>query len=169
MEQTRKHRMELTLPSDTEIQMRRRFDAPRALVFAAWTQPEHLVHWFGCGSMSMPVCESDLWPGGRYRYVLREESGQEHPFTGEHLELDPPARLVQTQIYDVPPFNANVATVTVIFEESGGVTTVTEVIRHGSKEARDGHLQSGMESGAALALDRLEDLLDRLVRESSGQ
>jgi len=159
MTTTRKYRMELSLPNDREILMSRKLDAPRALVFEVWTKPEHIVRWWGCGTMSMPVCDADLRPGGTYRYVLREDNGQEHPFTGTYRVVEPPSRLVHTQIYDVAPFNEHEAEVTVTFTEEDGVTTVSERVRHASQAARDGHLQSGMEEGAATSFDRLEDLV----------
>jgi uncharacterized protein YndB with AHSA1/START domain len=106
----------------------------------------------------MLTCEADVSPGGRWRYVAKIH-GSEMPMKGEYLEVDRPRRIVHTSIYDVEPFNAAVATVTVTFEEDGSSTLVTETIRHTCREFRDGHVQSGMEKGASESLDHLEALL----------
>jgi uncharacterized protein YndB with AHSA1/START domain len=159
---TTKNKLVVTTPSDLEIVMTRDFDAPAALVFEVFTQPEHVKQWWGCSSQAMPVCDIDLRVGGAYRYVFREESGVQHPFIGVYREIQPPTRLVHTQIYDVEPYNAFEAVVTLEFTESGGKTTMKETIAHATKEARDGHLMSGMEEGAALSLDRVDDLLAKL-------
>lgn len=153
-------RLEITLPSDREIVLTRTFDAPRRLVFEAWTRPEHVRRWWGgCNETALVVCDIDLRVGGEFRYVMRGTDGQDYPFKGVYREIAPPERLVHTQIFDVEPYSASEAVITVIFEEHEGRTTMTETIAHPSREARDGHLQSGMEHGAASALDRLAELL----------
>ena len=92
-----------------------------------------------------------------------DEDGSEAPFPGVFREIDPPNRVSYTWIYDVPPFNQFEAIETVVLEERDGRTIATTTVLHQSKEARDGHVQSGMERGAAETLDRLEDLLKRMA------
>lgn len=151
-----KNKLTVTTPSDLEIFMTREFDAPCELVFRAMTDPKHIVNWFGNGPESMPVCDMDFRVGGKYRFVVTDSSGGQHPFAGEVLEIDAPNRMVQTQVYDIEPFNQFPATITLELIDLGGRTRMNETIRHMTKEARDGHLMSGMEEGAGLALDRLE-------------
>jgi len=158
----RKNKLVVSLPSDLEIKLERAFDAPAALVFEAWTNPAHVAQWWGCDGSEMLVCEADVRVGGAWRYTM-QIGDHVMPMKGEYLEVDRPHRLVHTSIYDVEPYNAAVATVTVTFEEVEGRTLMTEVIRHTAKEFRDGHVQSGMEMGAGQSLNHLEDLLRTLV------
>ncbi len=156
--------LQVTTPSDREIVMTRTFDAPRELVFEAWTRPEHVRHWWGWRSSTMIVCEADVRPGGSWRYVTREENGMEVPFTGIYQEVTPPERVVHTAIFDVEPFNAgDPALTTVTFTEEGGRTVVTTTTLYPSREIRDGVLESGMESGAAESYDRLAEHLETMV------
>lgn len=149
----------LTLPSDREIVVTRVFNAPRRLVFEAWTQPEHVKRWFGgCRSMTMTVCEIDLRVGGTWRYVLHDSSsGTNHGFSGEYCEIVPPERLVSTERYE-PIVNSDRLN-TLTLTEQDGQTTLHVHIQHSSAEQRDGHLQSGMEVGLRETLNRLEELL----------
>lgn len=153
----------VTLPSDREILITRVFNAPRKLVFAAWTQPEHVKRWFGgCSSMTMTVCEIDLRVGGRWRYVLHDSSnGTEHGFSGEYREIVPPERLVATERYEPVPNSDHLNTLTLT--EQDGKTTLRVHIQHQSMEQRDGHLQSGMEVGLRETLNRLEILLQSIA------
>ncbi|BCM91014.1 hypothetical protein IAD21_02878 [Abditibacteriota bacterium] len=153
-----KNVMTLTLPSDLEFTLTRVFNAPRHLVFAAWTEPEHVKRWWGCNGSAMPVCEIDLRVGGAWRYVVRMPDGAEFGFNGVYREIEAPKRLVHTSIFE--PMPEHEALVTVLFEEHDGKTTLIETTLHKSVEARDGHLQSGMEAGAAQTFDRLEALLE---------
>ena len=156
--------LKITTPSDREIVVTRAFDAPRDLVFEAWTKPEHVRHWWGWRSSTMIVCEAEVRPGGSWRYVTREESGVEVPFTGVYREVTPPERVVHTEIYDVAPFNSgDPAVTTVTFREEAGRTTVTATTLYPTKEIRDTVLQSRMEAGAAESYDRLAELLGTLV------
>jgi len=144
--------------------MTRAFDAPRDLVFEAWTKPEHVRHWWGWRSSTMVHCEAEVRPGGSWRYVTREENGVEVPFTGVYQEVTPPERLVHTEIYDVEPFNSgDPAVTTVTFHEEDGRTTVTVTTIYPTKEVRDMVLGSGMEVGAAESYDRLAERLASLV------
>lgn len=152
-------RMTLITPSDREIILTRVFDAPRRLVFEAWTQPEHVKQWYGCHIMTLLVCEIELRVGGAYRYVMRGPDGVEHTMKGVYREIVPPARLVYTEGYVTEGFASDDAIVTVLFAEHDGMTTMTSTILHQSRENRDRHLNTGMESGAAETLDRLAEHL----------
>ena len=156
--------LQVTTPSEREIVITRAFDAPRELVFEAWTQPEHVRHWWGWRSSTMIVCEADVRPGGSWRYVTREENGMEVPFTGVYQEVTPPERVVHTEIYDVEPFNAgDPAVSTVTFSEQDGRTTVTVTTLYPTREVRDMVLGSGMEAGAAESYNRLAEHLETLL------
>jgi len=153
----------VTTPSEREILITRDFDAPRWLVFEAWTTPEHVRRWYGCGTMAMSVCEIDLRPDGAWRYVLREADGTEHRFRGTYREVAPPGRLVYTESYDLPGMGwTPEATVTLTLEEIDGKTRMTSRVLHQSVEMRDGHLGSGMEVGMQETFNRLAELLAEL-------
>jgi uncharacterized protein YndB with AHSA1/START domain len=153
----------LTLPSDQEIRLTRVFDAPRRLVWEACTKPEHVRRWWGLRSLTMTVCEMDFRPGGAWRFVLRSPDGQEFPFKGEYREIVPHERVVNTFVFDVEGIRDFPAVETVTFEEHDGRTMLTATVLHQSKEARDGHLQSGMETGSAESYDRLAELLQTMA------
>jgi uncharacterized protein YndB with AHSA1/START domain len=156
--------LQVTTPSDREVVFTRAFDAPRELVFEAWTNPEHVRHWWGLRESTMLLCEADVRPGGSWRYVTTAEDGAEVPFTGVYQEVTPPERLVYTEMYDVEPFNSGdpaVNTVAFTPEEGGTLVTVTTV--YPSKEVRDFALSSGMEAGAAESYDRLAEHLTTLA------
>jgi uncharacterized protein YndB with AHSA1/START domain len=155
--------MTLRLPSDLELETSRVLNAPRELVFDAYTRREHVREWWGQKDSTLPVCEIDLRPGGAWRFVEHAADGNEYPFKGEFLEVSPPERLVNTFIFDVEPFNARAAVVTITFEDLGARTRVTEHMRFETKDDRDGMLQSGMEEGAAQSYERLDALLARLA------
>jgi uncharacterized protein YndB with AHSA1/START domain len=148
----------ITTPTDREIVLTRSFAAPRSLVFEAWTTPEHVRHWWGCSPLV--ICEIDLRGGGAWRYVMRLQNGEEHGFHGVYREVVAPARLVHTFIYEPMPQHG--ALNTVLFQERNGRTTVIETVLHQTTEARDGHLHSGMEAGAAQSLNRLEAYLETM-------
>jgi uncharacterized protein YndB with AHSA1/START domain len=141
------------------------FNAPRRLVFEAHTKPEHVSRWWGLRGHTMSVCEMDFRPGGAWRFVLRSPDGREDPFKGVYREIVPPERLVYTFIYDVPGIRDHEAVETLTFEEHDGRTTLTNTMVHKTVEARDGHLQAGMEAGAAETLDRLAELVQMMDRE----
>lgn len=156
----------VTTPSDREIVMTRVFDAPRQLVFDAWTKPEHLVQWFGRRGDEMTVCEVDLRVGGAYRFVWRLREGGEMGMGGVYREVVPPERLVSTEVFEGEYFEqmGGGSTInTLTFEERDGKTTMTITSLYGSREARDAAIQTGMEEGAAEGFDRLAELLQTLV------
>jgi uncharacterized protein YndB with AHSA1/START domain len=153
---------QVTTPSDTEIRLTRLFDAPRALVFEALTRPEHVRRWWGILSdkHSVPVCEIDLRPGGAWRFVGRGPEGDYPAFYGVYREIDPPARLVYTEIFE--PFPDAESVVTTVLSEEHGKTRVTVTARYPSIQVRDTVLGTGMERGAGISYDRLEDLVAEL-------
>ena len=155
----------VTLPSDTEILITRQFDAPAELVFEAITTPELVKRWWGFGTSVWEVCDIDLRVGGSWRYVIRDNDA-EVGFHGVYREIDAPHRIVSTEAFeglaafgvmDDPDDVASVNTVTL--DEVDGVTTMSTLVRHVTKEHRDGHIQSGMEGGMNVSMDRLEDLV----------
>lgn len=154
-----KPRMKLSLPSGLEIVLVREFDAPRRKVFEAWTNPDHVKQWYGCGVSTLIVCEIDLRVQGAYRYVLRMPDGAECMMSGVYLEIVRPDRLVYTERFVSRDFESNEAFVTVTFSERDGRTRMTSTILHQNTEDRDTSLSSGVETGAAKTLDRLEQHL----------
>lgn len=155
-------KLAVTLPSDTEILMERVFDAPRPLVWEAMTKVEHVRRWWCCmDGYTMTVCEIDLRVGGAYRYVMVGADGNEVGFRGEYREIVAPARIVHTEIFEPYPDSPTVVTMTL--EERDGKTHYTSRVVHDSQYARDMHVQSGMEYGANLALDRVEEIAQALA------
>jgi len=146
-------KLEVTLPSDTEILMTRVFDAPRRLVFEAMTKAEYVRRWWCCmDGYTMTVCDVDLRVGGRYRYVMVGPYG-EVAFNGVYQEIVPPERIVHSEFFEPHPDGI---IVTMTLEERDGKTYYRSLIRAINKEQRDGIIASGMEGGADLALDYLE-------------
>lgn len=156
----------VSTPSDREIQVTRDFDAPRTLVFAAFTRPELVRRWLlGPPGWTMPVCEIDLRVGGTYRYDWRsEKDGSLMGLGGIFREIKIPARIVATERFDDTWYPGD-ALDTTVFEETRGTTKTTITIMYESKEARDTARRSGMEYGLAAGYDRLETLLPTLARE----
>jgi len=157
MPATEKVALQLAFPSDRETVITRTFAAPRKLVFAAMTQPEHVRQWYGLHDQTMKVCEIDLRVGGKWRYVVQMPDGNEFAFSGEYLEIAPPERLVSTEWFEAIPGSDYVATVT--FSEQDGKTTLTSHLRYQSPEHRDGHVNSGMEWGMQQTFARLDEHL----------
>jgi uncharacterized protein YndB with AHSA1/START domain len=151
----------VTAPSDQEIRLTRLFHAPRELVFEAMTRPEHVKEWWGRlgEGYSVPVCEIDFRPGGAWRFVNRHPQG-EAVFYGEYREIDPPGRVVFTEIF--APFPDSVSVVTAELTEEGDQTRLTATVRYPSQQVRDMVMGTGMAQGAGISYDRLEDLLARL-------
>ncbi|MGK3987107.1 SRPBCC family protein [Sorangium sp. So ce136] len=153
----------VTTPSEKEICMTRLFNAPRQLVFEVMTKPEHVRRWWGClnEGYSVPVCEIDLRPGGKWRFVNRHPKG-EAAFHGEYKEITPPSRLVFTEIFEDYPDTVSV--VTTVLSDEGGKTRMTATVRYPSLEVRDIVMGTGMAEGAGLSYDRLEELVTQLQR-----
>jgi uncharacterized protein YndB with AHSA1/START domain len=153
--------LSVSLPSDREIRMTRTFDAPRALVYEAFSKPEHVGHWWGPAGASLPVCEMDFRPGGKWRFVTHETDGNDYGFRGEYREVVPPERIVWTFEFEGMPGHVSVETMD--FQERDGKTTITSTTVFDSVEDRDGMLQSGMETGAAESYNRLEAYLKTMA------
>ena len=146
----------VTLPADDQILITREFDAPRHLVYEAWTRPELVKRWWHANRGEMTVAEIDLRVGGRWRYVMVTPDGFEVAFHGEYREIVPNERLVSTEVYEAMPDVEAVDTVTLA--EADGRTTLTLLVQHTSKEHRDAHVESGMEDGLQDAFDLLEQV-----------
>ena len=147
----------VTTPSDTEIQLTRLFDAPRHLVFEAMSKPEHIKRWWGNlgDGYSVPVCEVDLRVGGKWRFVNRHPKGDAE-FYGVYREIAPPERIVFTEIFAEFPDTESV--VTAVLTEEQGKTRLNARSKYPSKAVRDMVLSTGMEKGAALSYDRLDEV-----------
>jgi uncharacterized protein YndB with AHSA1/START domain len=160
-------RLTVTTPSDREIALTRVLDAPRHLVFAAYTRPELLQRWLGVlAGWSWAVCEIDLRVGGAYRYVWRGPDGAEMGMGGVYREIDPPARIVATEKFDQSWYPGEaVSTVTLV--ERDGRTTLTLTVCYESRAARDAVLKSPMEQGMAAGFDNLAALLATLAAEAT--
>lgn len=151
----------VTTPSDLEIVLTRDFDASRELVFDAFSQPDHVRHWWGQAGSTLAQCEMDFRPGGKWRFVERDKNGQEWGFRGEVREIVKPERIVQTFEFEGMPGHVSVETMRL--EDIGGRTRVTVTSVFASVEDRDGMIQSGMEKGAGESYDRLEAYLQGLA------
>jgi uncharacterized protein YndB with AHSA1/START domain len=149
----------VTLPTDEQILITREFDAPRHLVYKAWTTPELVRRWWHAKRGEMTVCEIDLRVGGRWRYVMMTPDGQEVGFHGEYREIVPNERIVSTEAYEgIPNADEHAALDTLTLTEADGRTTVTILVEHPNKSGRDAHIESGMEAGLQDALDLLEEV-----------
>jgi uncharacterized protein YndB with AHSA1/START domain len=151
--------LKITTPSDLEIEMTREFDAPRHLVFDAMTKPEYVQRWFGCTEARMVACEIDLRVGGAYRFVFGLSEGRELTLRGTYVDIVRPERVAFMEQMIMPGLTSDEYRVTSTFVETGGRTRLTTTIRHNSKEARDGHLNSGIEKGVEPAYNRLAEVV----------
>jgi uncharacterized protein YndB with AHSA1/START domain len=151
--------LQVTTPSEREIAMTRVFDAPRHLVFEAYTKPELLKRWLGVrNGWTLAVCEIDLRVGGKYRYVWRGAKGQEMGMGGIFVEIEPPERIVSTEAFDESWYPGE-AVGTVLLVEQDGQTTLTLSVLYQSKEARDTALQTPMTEGVSESFDKLAEVL----------
>jgi len=150
-----------TTPTDREIMITRVVDAPRRIVFDAFTTPKHVPNWLtGPEGWTMPVCEIDLRPGGKWRYVYRKSGGQEMTLSGSFREVTPPERLISTESWG-PEWPETVNTL--VLTESGGHATITITVTYPSKDARDAALKTGMKEGMDQGFAKLDRLLKGLV------
>ena len=152
--------LKLATRGDREILLTRVFDAPRRMVFDAFTKPELVKQWLlGPPGWTMPVCDIDLRVGGSYRYVWRNTTdGNEMGMGGVYREIAAPERIVATEKFDEAWYPGE-AVGTLVLSERGGKTTVTQTVLYQSREARDAVLKSGMEKGVSASYDRLAELL----------
>lgn len=145
----------VTLPTDTQILIKREFAAPKHLVYKAWTTPELVRRWWSAKRGKVTTADIDLRVGGTWRWVMVLEDGFEVAFHGEYRELVPNERIVCTEVYEGMADAEALNTMT--FTEVGGRTILTILVDHKSKEGRDGHVNSGMEAGMQDAMDLLEE------------
>jgi uncharacterized protein YndB with AHSA1/START domain len=166
MAMTSSGRATLTLPTDEQILITREFDAPRHLVYRAWTTPELVKRWWHANRGEVTVVEIDLRVGGKWRYVMVADDGMEVGFHGEYLEIVPDELIVSTETYEGLPEGVSEeegSTVnTATFTEADGRTTVTLLIQATSKISRDAIIDSGMEAGLQDALDLVEQVANSL-------
>jgi len=146
----------VTLPTDEQILITREFDAPKQLVYKASTTPELVKRWWSGRRGAMTIAEIDLRVGGTWRYVMEAEGGFEVAFHGEYREIVPDERIVNTEVYEGMPDGEALNTVT--FTEADGRTTLAALVQHSSREHRDAHINSGMESGMQEGMDLLEQV-----------
>jgi uncharacterized protein YndB with AHSA1/START domain len=150
----------VTLPTDEQILITREFDAPKRLVYRAWTTPELVMRWWSGRRGAMKSAEIDLRVGGAWRYVMVAEGGYEVAFHGEFREIVPDERIVTTEVYelpDAPPLAPEDEPLNIVtFTEAGGRTTLEILVQTTSRELRDVIIDSGMEGGMQEAMDRLE-------------
>jgi uncharacterized protein YndB with AHSA1/START domain len=152
----------VTLPTDEQILITREFDAPKHLVYKAWTTPELVKRWWSGRRGEMTLAEIDLRVGGKWRYVMVANGGFEVAFHGEYREIVPDERIVTTEVYEMPdaePLPAADEPLNIItFTEVGGRTILTLLVQTTSKELRDAIIDSGMEAGMQEGMDLLEQL-----------
>jgi uncharacterized protein YndB with AHSA1/START domain len=156
----------VSLPSDCEIVITRVFDAPAALVFDAWTTPRYVRRWWGSAEAPVVACDIDLRVGGSWRYVVRRDEGSEIAWHGTYQTISRPELLVSTEVFEGFPDAEAVNSMTLT--ENDGSTTLVVTALHSCREHRDGHIESGMEPGMQLALNRIDDLLAEAMSASSG-
>jgi uncharacterized protein YndB with AHSA1/START domain len=147
----------LTLPNDTQILITRDFDAPRHLVYRAWTTPDLVRRWWHAKRGEVTVAEIDLRVGGRWRYAMVMPSGDEVAFHGAYREIVPEERIVSTEVFEGFPDHEALNTLTFADNHNRDGTLVTILNEHSSREVRDMVLKTGMEDGLQDALDLLEE------------
>jgi uncharacterized protein YndB with AHSA1/START domain len=156
----------VTLPTDEQIRITRDFDAPRHLVYKAWTTPELVKRWWNAKRGEVTIAEIDLRVGGKWRYVMVTPDGTEVGFHGVYREIVPDELLVTTEVYEGLPEGVSEedgATLnTAAFTEADGRTTLTILVQAKNKASRDAIIESGMEDGLQDALDLAEEVVSSL-------
>jgi len=142
-----------------DLVFERTFDAPRELIWKAFTDPELIPRWWGPHGTTTTVAEMDVRPGGSWRYVSHADDRDDVAFYGEYLEVEPPERIKWTFLFEVEGIGAQGGPETITFDDIGGKTKVTAISHMGSIEAIEGALATGMVGGAIETWDRLEALL----------
>jgi uncharacterized protein YndB with AHSA1/START domain len=152
----------VTLPTDQQILITREFDAPKHLVYRAWTTPELVKRWWAGQRGEVTSVEIDLRVGGMWRCVIVASGGHEVAFHGEYYEIVPDERIVSSEVYEMPEAegdgDARPPLVTITFTEAGGRTTLAQLIQCHHQELRDTIIDSGMEGGMQAAMDALEEV-----------
>ena len=151
----------VTMPTDYEIVITRQFNAPRRLVFEAWTNPEYLPQWMlGPEGWTMDICEIDLRPGGPWRCHWRNAESAEMNLSGTYREVTPPDRVVYTESWG-EPWPESICILD--FTEQNGVTTMVNTLQYPSKDVRGAAMQTGMVDGTVATLDSLDAFLASLA------
>lgn len=165
---TQADKTEASTPSEREVMVKRTFDAPRSLVFDAFTKPDMVMNWlYGPDDWRIVHCEIDLRVGGAFRYIWRHDEKGEIGLSGVFKEVVPPERLVYTELFD-QDWTGGETLVTTVFEERNGRTTVTTTVLYASQDARDGALKTGMLEGWSQGYDRLDLFLESQSTGSKG-
>lgn len=152
-------KLELTLPSDNSLQLTRLFNAPRDLVWEAYTKPPLVRRWLlGPPGWTMPTCEIDLRVGGRYRYIWAHADGREMGMSGAYTEVAAPARLVSRELFD-DDWTGGEAENALVLSEIGARTLMTLTVTYASHEAREGAIKSGMLDGMEAGYTLLDEVL----------
>jgi len=143
----------ITTPGESQIVIIRHFDAPRALVFEAWTKAEHVARWWDPSGLPLAVCEIDLRPNGAFRWVNRAPDGGEgYSFTGIYREIEPPGKLIFAS-------SSGPGHSTLIFTEEGRRTKLTITIECATRQEREAMLQMRVDAGTAHTLENLSAYL----------
>jgi uncharacterized protein YndB with AHSA1/START domain len=149
----------VTLPADDQVLITREFDAPKHLVYKAFTTPELVKRWWSAKRGEVTVAEIDLQVGGKWRYVMIAEGGFEVAFHGEYREIVENERIVSTEVFEgIPDAEEHAALNTMTLTETNGRTTMSILVEHKNQEDRDAHINSGMEDGLQDAMDLLEEV-----------
>jgi uncharacterized protein YndB with AHSA1/START domain len=146
-------------PNSQEITMSRVFAAPRDLVFRVATDPAHIAQWWGPSEYTTTIDKSDVRPGGQWRYVQRDQQGNEFAFHGVYHDVVAPERVVDTFEFEGMPGHVMLETTTYETVDGGTRLTTTSVFQ--SQADRDGMVASGMESGARESWERLAELVEK--------
>jgi uncharacterized protein YndB with AHSA1/START domain len=152
--------LSVKLPSDREISFIRFFAHDHKRLFDAWTQPEHIRHWWGCDGAIVMACEIDLREEGAWRIMGRMPGSGDQTFTGVYKTIIPGRQLVYSECYQAPQFGNPSWQTTVMFDDINNGTQLTHTILHVSRDVRDMHLKVGMDKGEAQSLARLQAHLD---------
>jgi uncharacterized protein YndB with AHSA1/START domain len=167
-ESTQKSRTSIERTSDRELVMTRTFNGPAHIVFDAWTKPDLVRRWWAPAALGVKMvsCDAEVRVGGSYRYVLKPRDLDEFAFSGTYREVTPHSRLVYTTVFEPKGFepagDADAAIVTVTFEERDGKTYLTSRELYPSKEVLDAAIATGMEKGAHITMDQLDELVSSL-------
>jgi uncharacterized protein YndB with AHSA1/START domain len=157
------NKLTVSTPSDHEVLITRVFNAPRPLVYDAWTKPELLKRWLhGLDNWTLAVCDMDVRPGGKIRWVWRDPDGKEMGLRGVYQEVVPPERLVHTELFD-EDWTGGETLVTLTLTEKDGKTTCAMTVRYSSLEARDAAIKTGMTDGMEMGYARLDRILAEMV------
>lgn len=148
-------------PGRHDIIITRTFDAPRDLVFRAYTDPDLVAQWWGTDSLTTHIDKLDVKPGGLWRFVQKGQDGEEYAFKGVYHDITPSERVIQTFEWEGMP--GHVSLETLILEEEDGKTKMTSTAVYQTIEDRDGMFASGMQEGATESLDSLERLLQKVA------